>query len=449
MYAEVERLSMAAKTLLAPRIDDSGVWRDGGHRSPAVMLAELEGVPVGQARNTLEVGRRLPELPGTEEALRSGTLSGPKVTELSGAAVLDPDMEASLLAGAADAPLHTVKDRCHRARVASAGDDPLAAIRRVHGDRHFSSWFDGEGAFCFKGRDTADRGAKVLEQLRYTVSQLRKADRAAQADQADSTDRAAQANSTDQANTTDSEPNDRSEPDRALQADAFFLLVTGRTLAGDGSTVVDDDDPGPPDEHISRQLDTGLGGVRPTDHRRPGDATSCIREAQNRERQNRKHRTPTTGRPRRGTYRPRTGRHRSSPDLFTGGAGRPRRPLRGQVEAGEACEIDNQGPIPVAMARDLASDSFLRLVFHRSGDIRAVSHLGRTINRRLRTALAHRDRRCVVPGCGVPYGLEIDHVDPLRRRRPDGTRQSCPPLPSPPLPQDLRGMDPGADRDRR
>ncbi len=179
LYAEVERLSMAAKTLLAPRIDDSGVWRDGGHRSPAVMLAELEGVPVGQARNTLEVGRRLPELPGTEEALRSGRLSGPKVTELSGAAVLDPDMEASLLAGAADAPLHTVKDRCHRARVASAGDDPLAATRRVHGDRHFSSWFDGEGAFCFKGRDTADRGAKVLAQLRYTVSQLRKADRAA------------------------------------------------------------------------------------------------------------------------------------------------------------------------------------------------------------------------------------------------------------------------------
>jgi hypothetical protein len=45
-------------------------------------------------------------------------------------------------------------------------------------------------------------------------------------------------------------------------------------------------------------------------------------------------------------------------------------------------------------------------------DLAAVRR-GRTINRRLRTALAFRDRRCVVPGCGVAYGLEIDHVHPL------------------------------------
>ena len=64
------------------------------------------------------------------------------------------------------------------------------------------------------------------------------------------------------------------------------------------------------------------------------------------------------------------------------------------------------------MARDMADDSFLRFVFHRGGDIRSVSHFGRTINRTLRTALAHRDRCCVVPDCGVAYGLEIDHIRP-------------------------------------
>ena len=70
------------------------------------------------------------------------------------------------------------------------------------------------------------------------------------------------------------------------------------------------------------------------------------------------------------------------------------------------------------MARDMANDSFLRLVFHRAGDIRAVSHLGRTINRTLRTALVHRDRTCVVPGCGVGFGLEIDHVIPVAEDGP-------------------------------
>jgi hypothetical protein len=70
------------------------------------------------------------------------------------------------------------------------------------------------------------------------------------------------------------------------------------------------------------------------------------------------------------------------------------------------------------MARDLANDSFLRLVFHRAGDIRAVSHLGRTVNSRLRTALVHRDTTCVVPGCGTSYGLEIDHLIPLAEGGP-------------------------------
>ena len=178
MFAAVERLSMAGKTLLAPRIDESGVWRDGGHRSPAVMLAELEGVPTGQARNTLEVGHRLTELPGTEEALRSGALSGPKVTELSGAAVLDPASEGEPAGrrGGRAAP------DGEGAMPAGPGRPPSARTRwpRCGASmraRHFASWTDADGAFCFQGRDTADRGARILEQMEHTVGRLRDADR--------------------------------------------------------------------------------------------------------------------------------------------------------------------------------------------------------------------------------------------------------------------------------
>ncbi len=84
--------------------------------------------------------------------------------------------------------------------------------------------------------------------------------------------------------------------------------------------------------------------------------------------------------------------------------------LRGRAGPGEICEIDGQGPIPVELARGLLTDSNLTVLFHEAGDIRAVSHLGRTINATLRTALVYRDRTCVVPGCGVGVGLEIDHV---------------------------------------
>jgi 5-methylcytosine-specific restriction endonuclease McrA len=92
--------------------------------------------------------------------------------------------------------------------------------------------------------------------------------------------------------------------------------------------------------------------------------------------------------------------------------------LRGQTEPRECCEIDDLGPIPVPMARDLANDSFLAVLFHRAGDIKAVSHFGRTINATLRTALVHRDRTCVVPNCGVSYGLEIDHLIPFAEGGP-------------------------------
>ena len=201
---DLERLCNAGKTLLAPRIDEAGVWRDEGHRSAAVMLASLEGVTTGQAQNTLVNGQRLEQLPGTEAALRAGELSGPKVTQLTGAGILAPEREAELLAGAEEAPLHEVKERCRRSRATSGTEDPKAQVIRIRKDRHFSSWTDKEGAFCFQGRDTADRGAQILDSINQVALRLRKGRQAA--------------------------GDEREDPgrERAVRADAFYALVTRR-----------------------------------------------------------------------------------------------------------------------------------------------------------------------------------------------------------------------------
>ena len=82
---------------------------------------------------------------------------------------------------------------------------------------------------------------------------------------------------------------------------------------------------------------------------------------------------------------------------------------RGSTQGGERCEIPGIGPIPVATARALASDSILKVLVTDGVDVRAVAHAGRTIPARLRTALEQRDQTCVVPGCDVRHGLEIDH----------------------------------------
>ncbi len=350
LLVSFDRLSNAGKTLLAPRIDDSGIWKAEGHRNAAVMLASLEGVATGQAMSTLSNGVRLTRLPGTEAALRTGVLSGPKLTELTAAGVLSPEREEELLEGAAQAPLKVIRDRCSRSRATAARSDPLASIRRIHAARHFTSWTDAEGAFCYQGKDTLDRGALILSRLQAVATRLDKERR--------------------------SKGVEDPIPGRATRADAFYALLTARHPDSAEPLVAH------VEEGTDRMDDTD-GDPRPD---RPGAEGSSLIDA-----------------PPESSVVVRV-------DL---GA-----LLRGRTVGNECCEIDNLGPIPVRMARDLANDSFLAIVFHEAGDIRAVSHVGRTINKTLRTALVHRDTTCVVPGCGTSYGLEVDHIVPFAEGGP-------------------------------
>jgi hypothetical protein len=83
--------------------------------------------------------------------------------------------------------------------------------------------------------------------------------------------------------------------------------------------------------------------------------------------------------------------------------------LRGHTEVGEVCEIVGVGPIPVSVARRLSSDVFLKALITDGTDVRSVSHLGRTIPARLRTALEELQPECVIAGCHIDRHLEIDH----------------------------------------
>lgn len=92
--------------------------------------------------------------------------------------------------------------------------------------------------------------------------------------------------------------------------------------------------------------------------------------------------------------------------------------VRGRVVNGEVCEITGIGPIPVATARGLASDAVLKAFVTKGSDVTAVAHVGRTIPARVRTALEARDPTCVVPGCDIRLGLEIDHIVPFAEGGP-------------------------------
>ena len=379
----------AGKFLLAPRIAESKHWEQEGHRSPEELLATLEGGSASQAKRTLETGRQLHELPATEEAVRKGTLSGAKATEIAQAAALDPDAEGSLLEGAEDVLLAEVRERAQRVRATSSKRDPLAAFERIHAHRSFSSWTDSEGAFCFRAGTRPNGGPRLLAVLNPVVDRLRDDARAAAREAV--------------AGSPPGTPAPKPEPEAALRADALFLLITGQRSALAGF-------PGLRGPTIRRG--------RPRHHHRVDYRAAT---------------GPTTGST--GTGRPpgrRTRRLRTTPlgpTISWTSSLRPHRPRSwsgwtSTPSVGERSspvrpvQLDGQGPIPVPMARNLLDDAFLAYVFTEAGDIKAISHHGRTINQRLRTALVFRDRCCVVPRCGVAYGLEIDHVVPMEEGGP-------------------------------
>ena len=86
---------------------------------------------------------------------------------------------------------------------------------------------------------------------------------------------------------------------------------------------------------------------------------------------------------------------------------------RGHTEAGERCEINGVGPVPVTTARALLSDSVVSVLVRDGDDITAVSRPTRTIPAKLRKALEARDPACPVQGCANDQFLEIDHIVPL------------------------------------
>jgi hypothetical protein len=92
---------------------------------------------------------------------------------------------------------------------------------------------------------------------------------------------------------------------------------------------------------------------------------------------------------------------------------------RGHTHDGEPCHIVGSGPIPVAVAKELGQDAFLKAVLHTGTEIHTIAHFGRRYPAVLRTALdlgappKFNGNVCAAPGCGRRYHLQDDHIDPV------------------------------------
>jgi hypothetical protein len=86
---------------------------------------------------------------------------------------------------------------------------------------------------------------------------------------------------------------------------------------------------------------------------------------------------------------------------------------RGATEAGEICEIEGVGSIPVATARNLSTRAVVHALVTDGIDISRYVGMGRSIPTALERALIERDQVCSELGCDVTEGLEIHHIDPV------------------------------------
>jgi hypothetical protein len=157
--AQGERICASIKALGARRVEQSNVWRDGGHRSAAHWVAETTGATVVSAARTLETARALDQLPETDAAFRAGKLSETQASEITSTAAADPSAEAALLEAAASTSVKGLKDRCREVRAGAEVDDQAWA-RRLHEQRRAHDWTEPDGAYCLSARMAPDAGAR-------------------------------------------------------------------------------------------------------------------------------------------------------------------------------------------------------------------------------------------------------------------------------------------------
>ena len=408
-FSRGEHLCATGKALAAKRATEADCHRRDGARSAAEWLSKKTGESVGASAGALALADQMEDHPVLDDALRTGELSTSRARQVAGVLKLDPDSSEELVEAAKD-PTEShrqLADRCLRAKAkARSTEDALAAYERIRDSRYLRHYTDSDGAFRLEGLFTPDAGAKVLAALRPARTAL-----------------------FDEARRLGI----RERPD-AYDADALVALLTGERRPsgpGRGQDGSGPDGSGPNGTGPDGTGTTGGQGATGTGEQAGTDGTGTGEKAGTNSDQTGPAGDPDGADPLGAailgadTLGAGTGTDTGTAgsDEETSGPLSPGLPppasvhlrvdlaalRRGSIEGDERCEISGVGPVPIETARSLLGDAILHLVITKGTDIASITYLGRTIRAPLEQALIARDETCVVPGCDVRQGLQIDH----------------------------------------
>ena len=201
LAAAIEATAATLRALAAARLSEVTSWK-AGERSVAHRLAHVLGSSVASARETVETGRRLEDLPDVAAVARAGELSAQQVAVVADAAVAAPEAEQRLVELARRSSLAELREECARTK-AAACPDAEARRRAIHAGRYLRTYTDTEGTWNLRMRDNPEVGAQVMAALEPIRDRLFGQARA----------------------------EDRREPLEAYAADALVEVVTGSTPA--------------------------------------------------------------------------------------------------------------------------------------------------------------------------------------------------------------------------
>jgi len=161
--AAIKNMAATVEALAAARVAETEVWRERGDRTAAHDLARRTGTTVGQAKDALETGRKLRDLPATAGAAKNGELSAQQVGAIADAASADPDAEERLLEASKSGSLGQLRDECARTKANAC--DLEARRRRIHERRCLRNWTDADGVGNLQLRDNPEVVAEIMAKV--------------------------------------------------------------------------------------------------------------------------------------------------------------------------------------------------------------------------------------------------------------------------------------------
>ncbi len=173
--SSTEKACAAARLMMAARAVGLGAHKEAGVADPSHWVARTTGTTRRDAKDALELARRLETHQRTKEALFKGAVSVSQAKEIT--KVLDelPDTEEALVAVASRADLTTLRDEVRERQVSSV--PPAALHRRQLAARRLRHWRDALGMVCFEGALPPHTGIPLLTRIEREAARRQRATR--------------------------------------------------------------------------------------------------------------------------------------------------------------------------------------------------------------------------------------------------------------------------------